>query len=160
MIGDQDRATSFIEKALALDPNNAWACARYGWIGIYTDDNEKARERFERAMALSPMDPLMFNMRLGVASSLAKSGALDEAIRIAREVAAAHPEIVMSYRYLAAWLAMNGDLEAARQAAGKLISNQPGFTIRRYRSLPFFRQMPDWADRVAKALEEAGLPVG
>jgi tetratricopeptide (TPR) repeat protein len=158
MIGDQDRATSFIEKALALDPNNSWAWARFGWIGIYKGDNEKARDRFERAMALSPMDPLTFNMQLGFATSLAKSGSLDEAISIARNVIAAHPDNVMSYRYLAAWSAMNNDLDTARWAARKLLDSQPAFTIGRYRSLPFFSHTPEWADRVANALRLAGLP--
>ena len=41
MTGDLDRSTSFVEKALALDPNNAWAWARYGWIGIYKGDDRK-----------------------------------------------------------------------------------------------------------------------
>ncbi len=158
IIGEQNRAAALIEKALALDPNNSWAWARYGWIGIYVGDDAKARERFARAMALSPLDPLAFNMRLGVATSLAKSGALGEAITIAREVIAAHPEIIMSYRYLAAWSAMSGDIETSRWAARRLIESQPGFTIDRYRSLPFFFHMPQWADKVADALRQAGLP--
>jgi TolB-like protein/class 3 adenylate cyclase len=158
MSGDVDRATSFIEKALSLDPNNAWAWARYGWIGIYKGDDAKARERFERAMALSPMDPLAFNVQLGVATALARSGQLDEATAIARQVIATNPEVVMSYRYLAAWAAMNGDLETAHRAARLLMQYQPQFTIERYCSLPFFRHTRDWADRVAQALKLAGLP--
>ncbi|CDM61107.1 MULTISPECIES: BTAD domain-containing putative transcriptional regulator [Rhizobium] len=158
MCGDQDRATTFIEKALTLDPNNAWAWARYGWIAIYMGEDTRATERFQRAMTLSPMDPLAFNMRLGMATSLAKAGSLTQAIAIAREVIAGHPDIIMSYRYLAAWSAMSGDLEAARWAAQKLLAAQPGFTINQYRSLPFFRHLPTWADQVAEALRQAGLP--
>lgn len=52
--GDQERAATFIEKALALDPNNAWAWARLGWIAIFTDDPARATERFRRGMTLSP----------------------------------------------------------------------------------------------------------
>lgn len=44
--GDQDRATMFIEKALTLDPNNAWAWARYGWVAIYRGEDSRAMERF------------------------------------------------------------------------------------------------------------------
>jgi TolB-like protein/DNA-binding SARP family transcriptional activator len=158
MCGDQERATTFIEKALTLDPNNAWAWARYGWIALYKGEDTRATERFQRAMTLSPMDPLAFNMRLGMATSLAKAGSLSQAIAIAREVIAGHPDIIMSYRYLAAWSAMNGDLETARWAAQKLLAAQPGFTIKQYRSLPFFRRMPKWADQVAEALRLTGLP--
>lgn len=158
MCSDQERATTFIEKALALDPNNAWAWARFGWIAIYKDENILAPERFQRAMTLSPMDPLTFNMKLGLATSLAKAGCLSQAITIAREVIAGHPDIVMSYRYLAAWSAMSGDLKTSRWAAQKLLAVQPGFTIEQYRSLPFFRNMPEWADKVAAALRLGGLP--
>ncbi|MDX8450299.1 hypothetical protein RFN31_32555, partial [Mesorhizobium sp. VK3C] len=68
------------------------------------------------------------------------------------------PDIIMSYRYLAAWSAMSGDLETARWAAQKLLTAQPDFTIERYRSLPFFRHMPEWADQVSEALRLTGLP--
>ncbi|TIO49297.1 MAG: hypothetical protein E5X80_24325 [Mesorhizobium sp.] len=158
MCGEQERATTFIERALALDPNNAWAWARHGWIAIYKDEAARAPERFQRAMTLSPMDPFAFNMRLGMATALAETGSLSQAVGIAREVIAAHPDIIMSYRYLAAWSAMSGDLETARWAAQKLLTAQPGFTIERYRSLPIFRNTPKWADQVAEALIQAGLP--
>lgn len=158
MCGDQERATTFIEKALKLDPNNAWAWARHGWIAIYKGEAARAPERFQQAMTLSPMDPLTFNMRLGMATAMAATGSLSQAVAIAREVIATHPDIIMSYRYLAAWSAMDGDLETARWAARKLLAAQPGFTIEQYRSLPFFRYMPEWADQVAEALRLAGLP--
>lgn len=158
MCGDQERATTFIEKALKLDPNNAWAWARYGWIAIYKGEVAHAPERFQPAMTLSPVDPLTFNMRLGMAPAMAKTGSLSLAVAISHEVIAAHPDIIMSYRYLAAWSAMDGDLETARWAAQRLMAAQPGFTIERYRSLPFFRHMPERADQVAEALRVTGLP--
>jgi TolB-like protein len=158
MCGDQERAATFIERALALDPNNAWAWARQGWIATYTGEAARAPERFQRAMALSPMDPFAFSMRLGMATAMAKTGSLPQAVAIAREVIAAHPDIIMSYRYLAAWSAMSGDLETARWAAQKLLAAQPDFTIERYRSLPVLRSTPEWADQVVEALKLAGLP--
>ncbi|WP_292669310.1 hypothetical protein [Mesorhizobium sp.] len=33
-------------KALTLDPNNAWAWARHGWIAIYKDEPARTPERF------------------------------------------------------------------------------------------------------------------
>ncbi|TIS88504.1 hypothetical protein [Mesorhizobium sp.] len=60
---------------------------------------------------------------LGIAT--ATTGSFSQAVAIAREVIAAHPDIIMSYRYLTAWAAMSGDLEttagprkAARGPAG------------------------------------------
>lgn len=156
--GDQERARIFIEQALALDPNNAWAWTRLGWIAIYRDDAVQATEWFRRAMMLSPIDPLAFNMRIGLAASMAVAGSLSQAIAIARELIASHPDVIMLYRFLAAWSAMNGDLETARWAARKLLAAQPDFTIEKFRSLPMFRHMARWADKVAEALRLAGVP--
>ncbi|WP_245513484.1 MULTISPECIES: BTAD domain-containing putative transcriptional regulator [unclassified Mesorhizobium] len=158
MGGNQERAAAFIEKALALDPNNAWAWARRGWIAIYKGEAARASEWFQRAMALSPMDPFAFAVRLGMGYALAKSGSLSQAVAIARGVIAAHPDIITSYRYLAAWSAMNGDLVTARWAAQKLMAAQPSFTIERFRSLPVFHNTPGWANQVAEGLKLAGLP--
>lgn len=91
--GDQERASAYLERALALDPNNAWGWARYGWVASYKGQPDRARERFERAMTLSPADPLAFNMRMGLALSLALAGDLAEAVSIAREVVNKHPEV-------------------------------------------------------------------
>ncbi|ANK72771.1 hypothetical protein FA04_09090 [Ensifer adhaerens] len=156
--GDQDRAATFIEKALALDPNNAWAWARLGWIAIFTDDPARATERFRRGMTLSPRDPLAFNMKLGMAFSMAMQGALSEAIAIAQDVVNNYPDVTWSYRHLAAWSAMTGDMETARWAAQKLLAAEPGFTIERYRALPWFQRIPQWQHQMAEALRQAGLP--
>jgi Flp pilus assembly protein TadD len=67
LCGDQERATSLIQKALALDPNNTWAGWRFGWVAIYRNEIAQAKERFEPAMTLSPRDPFAFNMKMGIA---------------------------------------------------------------------------------------------
>lgn len=93
-----------------------------------------------------------------MATSLAKAGSYSEAITIAREVVASHPDAVVAYRYLAAWASMNDDLETARWAANKLLAAQPDFTIQQYLALPFFRHMKRWTDQIADALKRIGLP--
>lgn len=156
--GDQERAAAFIEKALALDPNNAWAWARLGWLAIYKDEATHATEYFQRGVTLSPRDPFAFNMRLGMAFSLAMEGALSQALAIAQEVATAYPDVSWTYRHLAAWSAMSGDMKTARWAAQKLVAAEPGFTIERYRALPWFQNIPQWQNRMAEGLLQAGLP--
>ncbi|MGF6255350.1 adenylate/guanylate cyclase domain-containing protein [Ensifer sp. LBL] len=156
--GDQERAATFIEKALALDPNNAWAWARLGWLALFTDDPARATEHFRRGMTLSPRDPLAFNMRLGMAFSMAMQGALPQAIAIAHDVVNTYPDVTWSYRHLAAWSALAGDMETARWAAQKLLAAEAGFTIERYRALPWFQRIPQWRDRMAEGLRQSGVP--
>lgn len=158
LCGDQERATAFFERALMHDPNNAWAWTRFGWTAIYRGELDRARERFERAMTLSPVDPFAFNMRMGIASSLAFAGNLSEALAIARDVINRHPDVTWCYRQLAAWSAWAGDLATARWAAKKLLAAQPDFTIARYRALPFFRNLPHHRDKMVNGLRLAGLP--
>lgn len=158
--GDQLGASLLVEQALALDPNNAWAWCRWGWIGIYLGQPDEAAERFRKSMALSPLDPFAFNARMGLAGALARSGRFEEAIRLAMEVTKKHPEVTWAHRLLASWAAMGGDVESARMAARNLLAVQPDFTIRNYLSIPTFRTMPDYRGRLAQGLRDAGLPEG
>ncbi|NIN37404.1 MAG: hypothetical protein GTO67_01370, partial [Gammaproteobacteria bacterium] len=50
-------ARVLLERAVALDPNAAWALSRLGWLEVYSDRPEAAKEHFRRAMRLSPLDP-------------------------------------------------------------------------------------------------------
>lgn len=74
------------------------------WVASYKGDTG-ATERFERALTLSPADPLAFNMRMGMALSLAMAGSLSQAVAIAREVVNKHPDVTWCYRMMAAWAA-------------------------------------------------------
>jgi TolB-like protein len=158
--GDQGGASALIERAMALDPNNAWGWARWGWVGIYRAEPLAALERFERAMMLSPLDPFAFNTRMGMASALACSGRLREAVAIAMDVTRKHPDVTWAHRLLTAWAAMAGDMATARTSARKLLTASPNFTIRQYRAIPGFQNMPEYHTRLAQGLLEAGVPEG
>ncbi len=158
--GDQERGSALIEQALALDPNNAWAWARWGWIGIYRGQPELVLERFEKAMKLSPLDPFGFNTRMGMASGLALLGRPEEAVAIAKDVTKKHPDVTWAHRLLAAWAAMAGDMDTARAAGRTLLAANPDFTIRRYLAIPAFWDMPEYRDRLVQGLRDAGLPEG
>jgi TolB-like protein len=158
--GDQEGASASLRHALALDPNNAWAWARWGWTGIYCAQPQQALERFEKAMRLSPLDPFAFNTRIGMASALACLGNPVEAVAIAKDVTKKHPEATWVHRLLASWAAMAGDMETARSAARKLLATNPDFTIQRYLAIPGFQNMPEYRARLVRGLRDAGLPEG
>jgi TolB-like protein/class 3 adenylate cyclase len=158
LAGDQEKAAALIQSALILDPNNAWAWTRFGWVAIYSDQAESARVRFERAMELSPLDPFVFNMRIGFAASLALAGRLQEAVVIARDVVTKNPHVTWAYRQLAAWAGMNQDLTTARWAARRLLAAQPDFTISKYIAVPALRNVTRYREAIAEGLRAAGIP--
>jgi hypothetical protein len=55
---------------------------------------------------------------------------------------------------------MAGDPPTARSTARKLLAAHPDFTIRRFRAVPAFRDMPEYLARMAQGLRDAGLPEG
>lgn len=158
LCGELDPATVWVERALLLDPNNAWAWARSGWLAIFKGEPDRAAERFQQAIRLSPLDPFAFNMTMGMAASLAVAGSLAEAVAIAKEAIHNRPDVTWSLRMLTAWSALSGDIKTAQWAAEKLLAAQPNFTIEKYRALPVFRNIPQWADQLADGLRLAGLP--
>jgi len=159
-LGDLDRATLHTERALALDPNHVWAWARSGWIAVYRDQPAHAVACFERALALSPLDPLEFNFRVGIASAVGMQGDYAEAARIVRAVLDKHPRVAWVYRQYAAFLALSGDVEGARRAIRKLLAVHPGTTVARMATGHPGRHTPRFYATMLKGWRLAGLPEG
>ena len=122
-------ASSYIENALALDPNNAWAWHRYAWVALYKEEPDRAQEAFERSLMLSPLDPLAFNLQVGIAMVMSWKGEYAQSARLLREVLNKHPRLTWAYRQLAFASALAGDLPTARDAIKTLRAAHPDATI-------------------------------
>ena len=127
--GDLDRAAAYVEEALWLDPNNAWAWARSGWIAVYRDQPETAKQSFVRALTLSPLDPLEHNFRIGIANANTLEGQFALAAKQLQKVLDKNPQMTWAYRPLASYAALAGDLVTARDAVGRLLAANPGVSI-------------------------------
>ena len=78
--GNARRALGFVERAVMVDPNHAWAWMRRGFGLVYTGKPEEGLKAFARAERLSPLDPsLQHAHRIGLAHFAA--GRYAEAIR-------------------------------------------------------------------------------
>ncbi len=157
-IGDHDRAAAYAEEALWLDPNNAWAWARSGWIAIYRDQPETAKESFERALTLSPLDPLEHNFRIGIANANALEGQFALAAKQLQKVLDKNPQMTWAYRPLASYAALAGDLVTARDAIGRLLAANPGVSIAMMKTRDPLRHVSRPFDIVVKGWRLAGLP--
>lgn len=155
---DLPRAAAHIDNALALDPNNAWAWARSAWVAIYQDEPERACERFERSLALSPLDPLAFNLRIGIAMTYGYTGDYVQSARLLQDVLKKHPRVTWAYRQLAFASAMSGDLATARDAIQKLRAAHPNATIALMQKVHPARHIPRIFNLMLEGWRCAGLP--
>jgi TolB-like protein len=158
--GDQERAAACIESAISLDPNNAWAWSRNGWVTLYRNQPEDAKERFERALRLSPLDPFAFNTRIGIASVLAMRGLYESAAAVVGDVVAKHPQVTAHHRLLAAVSALAGDLVTARAMASKILAVHPDASIAAVKAGHPMRHLPHYFGKLVEGLRLAGLPEG
>ncbi|MGF7006170.1 BTAD domain-containing putative transcriptional regulator [Aminobacter sp. BE322] len=155
---DQSRAGAYIERALALDPNSAWAWARSGWVAIYRDQPQAARRDFERAMALSPFDPLEHNFTMGLAAASGLEGKFAQAAKLTQDMIDKNPQVTWAYRQLAAYSVFAGDPEAARRAIATLRAANPGVSIAVMKKSHPFRHIPRLFDTFVEGWRRAGLP--
>ena len=75
-----------------------------------------AKKRFERSLMLSPLDPLEFNLKVGLAMVMSWKGEYAQSAKLLREVLHKHPRLTWAYRQLAFASALAGDVPAARDA--------------------------------------------
>ena len=154
--GDDAAARDALDRALGLSPSNIFALG-YGAIFYATrDEAARAIDWAERALRLSPFDPVINAPLNALAIAHFSRGDFEKAADAARRSIRANPRMPQSHWYLAAALARFGQLSEARQAALDLLAVQPGFRI----SLSGFARLgftPRLVALYEEALRGAGL---
>jgi TolB-like protein len=157
VVGDLEDGGAMIERALALNPNAAWAWLFAGWTKVWLGEPDAALERIQRAMRLSPQDPQFFNMRTATAWAHLLAGRYEEARSWAQSALREQPDYINALYVLAAANASSGRADEARDTAAQLLRFDPdphvAHLLRRY---PFHRAQD--LERVAEGLRRAGLP--
>ena len=117
------------DRAVALNPNsfNAWHCR--GWVYRNAGQPETALRSFERAMRLSPVDPQLHLMFVGMGYAFIELRRFDEAIVTGKKALRQSPFYSGAYRCLASAFAHLGRDTEARVAAARLLEVDPAFTI-------------------------------
>ena len=149
-------ARVLLERALALDPNAAWAWSRLGWVENYSDRPELAIEKFERALRLSPLDPMNFNNHVGMGSACEVARDFDKAVAHYRRALEERPHAMWIYRNLASSLSGAGRIEEAKKAYAEMMRAYPNLTVAKLRQAMVF-SVPT-LDRMVDNLRKLGLP--
>jgi adenylate cyclase len=159
LFADLDRAQSFVDRALLLDPNLAWGWARRGFLNIYRGQPQEGVACFERAIRLSPLDPFSFNCYIGLGLARFAAGQPAEAVEWTRRAMREKVGLTWAYRDLAAFLGAAGKIDEARDAAAKLRETHPHVTVAEVADALRFME-PTLLARYLDGLRKAGLPEG
>ncbi len=127
--GDVAQASAHADRALALDPNHAWAWMRRGFGQVYLGNPEQGLAAFEHAARMSPMDPFAFNIHVGMGLASFAAGRARDAIGWASRGLAERPGLTWPYRDLAVYHAHGGDPDAAREALERFRRHHPRVTL-------------------------------
>jgi tetratricopeptide (TPR) repeat protein len=154
---DFELAFRRFETALQINANAApawlWSAAAHAWIG----NGPLAIEEINKAMALSPYDPLMYAYSGIAAMAYLVDGQYERAIECALRSLRENRTYTSSYRQLVMALALAGREDEARASARRLLELEPDLTVAGFR-----RRYPGSAspqtDRFCDALARAGVP--
>jgi TolB-like protein len=154
---DLSAAEGRLEQALAVNQNEPLAWLHSAITHAWRGRGEEAVQCAERALQLSPLDPMMyyFNSLAGMAHLVAEryERAIELSLRSLRENQLHTPTL----RTIAAAQALSGRLEDARRTISRLRELEPGLTAGALRARYPGRDSPQ-AGRFIDALLTAGLP--
>jgi adenylate cyclase len=149
-------ARVLLERAVALDPNAAWGWSRIGWLETYADRPEQAVSHFERALRLSPLDPMNFNNYVGLASAYQVAGDDNASANMFLRALEERPNAHWIHRNLAPALFAAGREAEARASYNALVTAYPDMTVKKFKDAMVFSQRV--LDRIGAQLLALGLP--
>jgi adenylate cyclase len=125
---DRDAARQAFEAALALSPSSALTYMFGSVVRAYDGDPDRAIEWGERALRLSPFDPMSYVPWWSITLGHFQRGEY-QAAAAAQKVFQANPYWSLAHLALAATHVKLGRLDAAKSAAARVLELEPGFTI-------------------------------
>jgi len=157
VVGDLESGDAYIERALSLNPNLAWAWLFSGWTKVWMDEHVTALDRIQHAMRLSPQDPQLFNMRTGAAWAHFLAGRYNEARGLAQAALLEQPDYLNALKVMAASCALSNHLDEAREVMARVRALDPSARISNVMEYYPFRKAEQLA-KYAEASRLAGLP--
>jgi adenylate cyclase len=154
---DYETATAAFDRSFALSSSSALALGFSSIVRAWKGDDAMAVDQAERAIRLSPYDPLLYVPYIGLAYAHFAAGRFEEAATAASRASQSNPKFSMPYVLHAAALASLGRREETRVVADRLRHVEPTVTVATaIRSARFAD--PDKISELRDALLLAGLP--
>jgi tetratricopeptide (TPR) repeat protein len=153
-------AIAEFERALALDPNLAFAHAQIGLAKAYVGRPEETEGHVLEASRLSPRDTFAFVWAHIASGAKLALGADEEAVAWCRRSIESNGNFPLSHFHLAAALAHLGRLDEARAEVQAGLALDPKFTLGRYRAGAASNNPTFLAkrERLHDGMRKAGVP--
>jgi len=153
-----EAGAAYIDRALLLNPNLAASWNASGWVRMYLGESASAIEHFERAIRLSPLDPLTYFAFTGMAFAHACAGRYDESVSWATKALHEQPSNAQALRVAAIAYALSDRMVDARAAMARLREVDPTLRLSNLdRVVAPLRRAED-RERYIESLRKAGLP--
>ncbi len=156
LAGELENAIAYVDRALVLNPNLAFAWSVSGWGRAYLGEHSDAIMRQQRAIRLSPLDVLAYHFYTGLGWAHLFAGHYDEAASWARRAALEKPDWAPTARVEAIAHGLSGRPVEAQAALARLLAIDPTVRLSTLNLGPW-RRAEDRALYV-EGLRKAGLP--
>ena len=127
-------------------------------VRIYLGEAANAIERFERAIRLSPLDPLAHFPHVGMGLAHLFAGHYDEAASWARKASQEQPNSATSWRFAAIAYALSDRIVEARDAMARLREIDPTLRLANLARVAAPFRRPEDLACFTEGLRKAGLP--
>lgn len=157
VVDDVEAGAALIDRALALTPNLATALAHSGYVRVWLGEPDKAIDHLQRAMRLSPVDPLTFVMQTAMAMAHFIAGRDDEAFAWAEKSTQRNP-FLLATAWVATACAVNlGRTADVEKYGARMRQLDAAVSISAIDQRVNLRRPQDRA-RLLDSLRKAGLP--
>ena len=153
---DHDLALAAVDRAMMINTNAAVVLAFDALTRCICGAYDKAIEHAEKALQLSPLEPLVYHAALALTLACLLSGRTEDAVTHARKAIEGNRNFAFPYCLLALGCARLGRTEEAAQAVKRLLGAAPRFRVGSLRRIRFADASRLQSD--LEVLREAHLP--
>jgi TolB-like protein/tetratricopeptide (TPR) repeat protein len=157
LAADYTAAVTAIDRALALNVNSANAWRSKGMVASFLGQADPAIKSLERAMRLSPLDPLGYHCSFGIGLAHLSAGRYEEATKWIDRALGEQPKFHAGLRVKVALCGLVG-LEQGREWLSRLREAQPDLTVARFVTHAATFLSKGLTAAMVDGLRKAGLP--
>jgi tetratricopeptide (TPR) repeat protein len=153
---DHDFALAAVDRAMMINTNAAAVLGFDALTRCVCGSYDAAIEHAEKALKLSPLEPLVYHAALALALACLLSGRSEEAVAHARKAIEGNRNFAFPYCVLALGCARLGHADEAAQAMRRLVRAAPNFRLAALRRIRLADEARFQSD--LELLREAQIP--